>query len=221
MSETGGRNILSKVKNILRRPEKRARRSWRREAAEWAVILAVFFLLYISGLHTTVIGTLQGVMLQTGFFRMGHLEEPVQIQGDLLLADLDGRPAGRLSEMRGKAVFINIWATWCPPCVAEMPDLQRLYDRVQDPALSYIFLSSDRDPETVKRFLEKKDLDLPVYFPLSPLPSELESRVIPSSYLVDAQGRIVMRRHGMAKYNSRSFRRELRQLINADGETDQ
>ena len=215
MSETGIRKYFRRLRHQGNNRRQDRPLNWKREIAEWAAILLFFFLLYITGLHTTVIGSLQRIILETGIFKAKTLEEPIQIREDLLLADLNGLPVGTLSEFRGKVVFLNIWATWCPPCVAEMPDLQRLYDRVQNEHLVYIFLSSDEDPETVRHFMGKRDLKLPVYFPASPLPYSLRTRVIPSTFIIDHEGRIVMQKEGMAKYNTRSFRSALKELTDA------
>ncbi|MBQ6373526.1 MAG: TlpA family protein disulfide reductase [Clostridia bacterium] len=67
----------------------------------------------------------------------------------------------RLSELRGKVVYLNIWATWCPPCVAEIPSIQKLAETHSE-ELVVIGVSCDTDPKTVRQFVEAYGIDYPV-----------------------------------------------------------
>ena len=189
------------------------RKQWlKKQIREWGLLLSFVGILYFSGLHTEVIGGIQSLFLKSGLLKAKQLEQPVKIRSDAKFSDLKGNII-QLSDLRGKVILLNIWATWCPPCIAEMPDLQRLYDSFQDENLVYIFLSVDDNKEQVKEFLERKEFTLPIYFPASSLPREIESNTIPSTYVIDKQGRIVMKRKGMAKYNSRSFKAKVRTYL--------
>lgn len=180
----------------------------RKEVRDWALILSAIGILYFSGMHREVIGGIQRLFLHTGIFKASVLDEPLPLSRNAVFTDSTGLHLS-LKELEDKVVFLNIWATWCPPCIAEMPDLQHLYDSFNHEDLVYIFLSTDDNWQTVTRFMKRKDFDMPVYFPAGPLPPEMNSRTIPTTYLIDRDGRIVMQRKGMAKYNSRSFKRHL------------
>lgn len=106
-----------------------------------------------------------------------------------------------LSEMKGKPVFINYWATWCPPCIAEMPSLQNLYNRYKDD-VHFVFISNE-DPEVVKKFMEKRDYDLPLYRVVGRVPDAFESSTLPTTILIGSGGRMVLFKTGAARWDSK------------------
>ena len=116
-----------------------------------------------------------------------------------------------LSQSEGKVVLINFWATWCPPCVAEMPDLQELYDTYGD-RVDFYFITNEQ-PKTINFFLEKKGYDLPVYIQIEQSPQVLESSSLPTTYLISKSGEIVMRKTGAASWNSDSVHEVLDGLL--------
>jgi len=119
------------------------------------------------------------------------------------LIDLENRILD-FEDQKGKVILVNFWATWCPPCVAEMPSMQELYNEYGD-QVTFMFVTSD-DRQKVKAFLERKDLDLPVYHPASDTPKKLESKLLPTTYIIDKNGKIVVEETGAADWNSSSIR---------------
>jgi len=105
-----------------------------------------------------------------------------------------------LSQSEGKVIIINFWATWCPPCVAEMPELQELYNEYRD-KVDFYFITSEKS-ETVNFFLDKKGFELPVYLQIEKSPEVLESSSLPTTYLISKTGEIIMRKTGAASWNS-------------------
>jgi thiol-disulfide isomerase/thioredoxin len=105
---------------------------------------------------------------------------------------------------KGKVILVNFWATWCPPCVAEMPSMQELYNDYGD-KVTFMFVTSD-DREKVLAFLKRKNLDLPVYFPDSETPETLKSKLLPTTYIIDKNGKIVVAETGAADWNSSKTR---------------
>lgn len=105
------------------------------------------------------------------------------------------------NQNRGKVTLVNLWATWCPPCIAEMPALNDLYLTYGD-KVEFMFVTND-DPTKVSGFLEKNNYrTLPVYFERSKAPEKLFSASIPATYLIDSSGEIIMKEKGAAKWNS-------------------
>jgi thiol-disulfide isomerase/thioredoxin len=130
--------------------------------------------------------------------------------GNWQLVDNNGN-AVSLKQYKGKLVFVNFWATWCPPCIAEMPSMQKLYDDYQD---KIVFLFVTTDPfEKANAFLVKENLNLPIYHSMTNPPLELESSTIPATYLIDKHGNIVVAKIGTADWNSESFRKNLDELL--------
>ncbi len=115
------------------------------------------------------------------------------------------------NETEGKVVFINFWATWCPPCIAEMPSLQALYEDYNDKVV-FLFVTSD-DFETVEKFKTKKGFNFEVFKPLNEVPQELTSRSIPRTFIINRKGEIVVDESSAIDWNSKSVRSQLDQLL--------
>src|SRR5690606_6035061 len=119
------------------------------------------------------------------------------------LNHLDGSSAN-FAAAEGKVIILNFWATWCPPCVAEMPSFQKLYDDYGDRAAFYFVSQEEEEP--LKRFLEKRGYSLPVYRSLTRIPEQLVSNSLPTTFVISASGEILVRKTGAADWNTRSFR---------------
>lgn len=126
------------------------------------------------------------------------------------LKSLDGEEIS-FSQFRGKTVFLNVWATWCGPCVDEMPDIQALYESLKNEAVAFVLLSEE-EMGPVKEFVAEQGLDAPIYIATSSLPDVFESRGIPATFIVDPEGHIVLRRIGAAHWDSDECRSFLRSL---------
>jgi peroxiredoxin len=113
---------------------------------------------------------------------------PARPAKDFQVPDLGQRPL-RLSEYRGKVVFLNFWATWCKPCEAEMPSMERLWQRYRDRGLVVLAVSTDADPALVARFVKKYALTFPVGVDRDMQAANLYGVwALPSTFIVDKQG---------------------------------
>lgn len=115
------------------------------------------------------------------------------------------------SEAEGKVSLVNMWATWCPPCIAEMPSLVELY-RDYGGEVNFYFISQE-ETEKLQTFLEKKKYDLPVFQPLTQPPHSLEFTSLPTTYLISKSGEIVIAKTGAADWNSDSVREIIDDLL--------
>jgi len=116
------------------------------------------------------------------------------------------------SEFNDKVVFINFWATWCPPCRAEMPMIQSLYNDYKDKVV-FVFVTNENWP-TVEEFFKKNNYNLPTYNSVSSPPSKFtETNSIPASYLIDQEGNILISKVGSANWNSDKVRTLLDELL--------
>lgn len=114
-------------------------------------------------------------------------------------------------EAKGKVVFINFWATWCPPCIAEMPSMEKLYQDYKDKVV-FLFVSSE-DQEIISKFKEKNDYDFLVYAAITATPEQLVTSSIPRTFVLDQQGNIVIDKTGAADWNSQTVRTLLDDLL--------
>lgn len=125
---------------------------------------------------------------------------------DWVLVDLEEKQSN-FSAAHGKITIVNLWATWCPPCVAEMPSLQKLYDRYEN-QLAFYFISNEK-PEKLKQFLKSKNYNLPVYLPASNYPKEFDSNSLPTTYVLDQDGNIIIEEVGAHDWFSDGFLKKI------------
>ncbi len=143
------------------------------------------------------------------------LEEEKQLvlrNYDWHLVDFQGLPSP-FENYRDKVLVINFWATWCPPCVAEMPSFELLYQDYGD-KVGFLFIAED-DVEKVTAFIQKKGYTLPVYFSTSQAPDILISNSLPTSYIIDRKGKVIVKEIGAADWNSKSTTDILDKLLEA------
>ena len=138
-----------------------------------------------------------------------ELQMPVE-NYDWQLVDAKGKDFNFISA-KGKVVLVNFWATWCPPCVAEMPSLQRLYNDYNDKVV-FMFVAQDK-VEKVSAFIVKKGYTLPVYYSKTEAPSVLTSKTIPTTYVINKEGKIIIAKTGVADWNSDKTRKMLDVLL--------
>ncbi len=105
-----------------------------------------------------------------------------------------------LNQSRGKVIVINIWATWCPPCLAELPSLQHLYKLYGD-QVDFYFVSQE-PKEVLSRFLWKNGYQIPVYRIRQKMPESIETSSLPTTYVISKDGEIIMDETGAAKWDS-------------------
>ncbi len=129
---------------------------------------------------------------------------------DWQLADLNGNNIN-LNRYKGKVVLVNYWATWCPPCIAEMPSFQDLYDLYKKEVV-FLFVAND-EKKKVEVFLKKKKYSMPVYFQVSQSPLEMRSNSLPTTYIINRKGEIVVDKTGAADWDSGKVRTLLDELI--------
>jgi len=133
------------------------------------------------------------------------------IAPDFTRIDMSGRPL-RLEQFRGRVVLLNFWATWCGPCIEEIPVFSRWQRRYGDARLQVIGVSMDDDESAVKRFLAKHDVPYPILMGDAKLGKSFGGVYgLPQSFLIDAHGRIVFRNVG--DLNLEALRLQIEDLI--------
>lgn len=112
---------------------------------------------------------------------------------------LDDQPV-EMARFKGKVVFLNFWATWCGPCVAEMAGIQRLWEITKDDGVAFVVVSNER-PAEIAGFLRKRDLTLPVYRIDGEPPAAFRTAGIPATFVLGADGRILLKHVGAARWD--------------------
>lgn len=149
-----------------------------------------------------------------GYFNQPKIEEVfkgnVQLNGHLLGLTTKNKP---LNGLKGKVVVINYWATWCPPCVAEMPSFQKLYNTYKaNPDIVFLFITSD-DKKRVQQFVDKGNYTLPIYYDNQQLFSELTHNSIPTTFILNRQAEIKVKKTGAVQWNSQKVYNIISKLL--------
>jgi thiol-disulfide isomerase/thioredoxin len=121
--------------------------------------------------------------------KLERLDKPLAIQ----FTALDGRKVD-LAALRGKVVLVDFWATWCPPCMREIPRLRKLSDRYRAQGFEIVGISADDDEKAVRRVIDEHNMKWPIFFDGkgedNRLVAEFEARPLPTLWLVDRGGRL-------------------------------
>lgn len=182
---------------------------WKKEAKSWGIMAAIFAFLYFTGLITPIMGGMQSLLLKTGIKKpkitlVDKSNTDFSYQGVFL--DMEGNRVN-LEDYRGKAIFINLWATWCPPCRAEMPHISDLYDKVKDTEnLEFLMIALDKEFDKSKNFMGSKDFSFSSVHASYGLNESLQSQSIPTTLVVSPEGEIVFYQEGMSNFDTEEFR---------------
>ncbi len=117
-----------------------------------------------------------------------------------------------LEAFRGRVIVINSWATWCEPCVAELRTLAALRVAIPDTALAFVLIAPQQLPP-VQSFVTRRALRLPVFLELSPAPAVFGFAAVPTTWIVDRTGRIVLRRRGAMRWDTPAMQQFVRRLL--------
>ncbi len=138
----------------------------------------------------------------------------ISVENDIKFKNEQGEIV-TLSSLKGKIVFINFWATWCPPCVGEMPSINKLYEKHRNNKdVVFIMIDVDANLQKASSFMQQRKYNMPLYEMASGVNEQLFSGVLPTTFVLDKKGRISFKGEGAANYNSKkfvNFMEELRQ----------
>jgi len=171
-----------------------------KKKGSFKLILPAIILLMLSadvGLHPvdSVFFAIAGIQDQElerlfnniGILKTPRISKPVEIQ----LKDVFGNTVS-LSDIRGNIVFLNFWATWCPPCVIEMPSMERLHHRFKDKNFVMVAINSQETEEQVKSFFDKYKLSFTALLDSNgDVGTWFEVNALPTTFLLDKKGRII------------------------------
>ena len=127
-------------------------------------------------------------------------EEAVSL--DWKVEELDGTAVQVDRRCEGKVVFLNFWATWCPPCVAEMPSIQKLYERFKG-QVAFVCVSNE-DAGKIEQFGREKNYAFPLYRIQEPRPTAFETDGIPATFVISRERKILLKHVGGADWGHQS-----------------
>lgn len=119
---------------------------------------------------------------------------------DFTIVDLEGQ-SQTFSQFRGKTVLLNVWATWCAPCIKEIPDLQDLHSNLQEQRVVILgVLLDSKSPEAAKPMVEKLAISYPTWYGDDDFARQFQIAVFPTTFIIDSTGKVVGRfDHAMGK----------------------
>lgn len=175
------------------------------------LVLAIVFTVNASAKAWLIRG-----LMNVGLFQVSLPDKSksnIVYSPDAVFKDGDGNEVS-LSSLKGKVVFINFWATWCPPCIAEMPTINKLYKKLKNNKdIVFLMVDVDGKKNTSQEFMNKNKFDLPVYTSVGDIPFELLSGSIPTTDIINKEGKLMIRHEGAADYANPEVEKLLRELI--------
>lgn len=146
----------------------------------------------------------------------GSSNEKQDLTVGISFKDKDGKTM-MLSSLKGKVVFINFWALWCPPCIEEIPSIHKLKQSFKGNQ-DIVFLMVDVDNKIDKSiaYMEKNKFDLDVYVPNSDIPTNYLGNAIPTTVILDKSGEMIEHLEGGRDYSNPEMIKVLKELISSD-----
>lgn len=179
------------------------------------VAAAILVFIQVTGLVSTLSYGYEWTMLQSGLADADEetLDEAATFSYDFTIKDLEGNRIP-FENFKGKVIFLNLWATWCGPCRAEMPGIQGLYDKADKDKVVFIMLSLDKDSDQAKvvSYLKNKSFTFSAFMPSGYLPDQLQVPSIPTTFIISPEGKVVKKEVGAVQYDTPDFLRFLEKL---------
>ena len=175
------------------------------------VVGAILFVRSLSGMLTRPFDALEILLPSPSFPKASKLPAYGQPDWDWTLYTLNGEVV-TLAQFKDTPVFINIWATWCHPCLLELPSIQRLSDSLKGEPVAFLLIT-DEPEGVVRNFLSSRQLSVPVYLQRGKEPKVFQSIGLPATFVLSRDGAAVFRHLGAANWDSDPCREFLRQLM--------
>ncbi|MFZ4930257.1 TlpA family protein disulfide reductase [Chryseobacterium sp. Mn2064] len=152
--------------------------------------------------------------LQELFFPVATIENAVHISENDYDIELKGinTPSTNLKNFKDKGLFLNFWGTWCPPCRKEWPSIQKLYDSRKD-NVDFVLIAMNDKEDDIRKFLKENNYTVPVYIAQSPISEKILPRVFPTTFLLDKNGRILIKEDASKDWNTETVHQFIDNII--------
>ncbi len=179
---------------------------WAKKILDWALPILVILMLAIPSVRVFIAGNLQRVIMLTGVFNTSVKKElSIPLEEDIVFTTAEGETQ-KLSSIQTKYIFINYWATWCPPCVAELPSISGLKGKLPENQVTFLLFSQDEDYQKSVDFLRKRAPNLNSFRQISRMPDPFMHNSIPRTYIIDNERNTIVYEHvGIGDYNTRAM----------------
>lgn len=154
--------------------------------------------------------------LKDAFFPVATIENAVHISAEDYDVELKGinTADANLKDFKGRPLLLNFWGTWCPPCRKEWPSIQKLYDgRKQE--VGFVLIAMQDEEQKLREFLKENNYTAPVYVAQSPISEKILPKVFPTTFLLDKNGRILLKEDAATDWNASSVHKLLDNILAA------
>jgi len=179
----------------------------------WLTFVVIFIILKYTGVLSNV-----SVYTSTALMKTGVLDVSTdtrvsdeQFNYNFTIKDLQGNTVD-FSQFKGKTIFLNLWATWCGPCRAEMPSIQGLYEKTNKDKVVFVMLDWFEDAKKTSKYIESKKFTFPVYLVDNDVPEQLNVSSIPTTLVISPSGKIATKKTGTTNYDTEKFKSFLEDL---------
>lgn len=156
-------------------------------------------------------------LMHTGLFNAkitNKSPEPAVVPADDFSFESENGSVQSTSALRGKVVFINFWASWCPPCRAEFPSIEKLYVKLKgNPNIFFLMINEDTNLSAANAYLHQESYTIPYYKANSNVPIEIYKGSLPTTVVLDKKGNIRFHHTGFANYSSKKFVKQIEDLL--------
>jgi len=170
--------------------------------------IIILGLLKVTGSMDEVSYITQSAVMKAGVLNVNPTEDKSALKFDyaFTIKDLQGNKVS-FDQFKGKVIFLNLWATWCGPCKAEMPGIQKLFSKLDNDSIEFVMLSLDKDQalSKVETYVKKNNYTFPIYMPSGFLAEQLQVPSIPTTFVISKEGKVVLKEVGSRNYDTKKM----------------
>lgn len=121
------------------------------------------------------------------------------------IKDINGNIVN-LQTLKGKKLFVNLWASWCGPCKREIPSIEKLSQSIDNSKVQFLLISLDDNFEFAKKYFSSKGYKLPIYYPTETPPALFNVQGIPATFIFNENGELIKRIDGSENYDTKEYK---------------